>query len=90
MSPLRGLSLSPSSDIKIMELRETEKKLLTAVSTIIEEEGFTKLGVNHIARQAKCDKVLIYRYFGGLEGYWLHGQNIMTFTLLLTENLPNE
>ena len=68
MSPLRGLSLSPNSDIKIMELRETEKKLLTAVSTIIEEEGFTKLGVNHIARQAKCDKVLIYRYFGGLEG----------------------
>ena len=50
MSPLRGLSLSPNSDIKIMELRETEKKLLTAVSTIIEEEGFTKLGVNHIAR----------------------------------------
>lgn len=51
-----------------MELRETEKRLLEAVSRIIEKEGFTKIGINHIAKQAQCDKVLIYRYFGGLEG----------------------
>jgi len=48
--------------------RESEIKLIKAVSTIIEEEGFAKLGINHIARIAGCDKVLIYRYFGGLEG----------------------
>lgn len=51
-----------------MELRNAEKRLLIAVSQIIENEGFNKIGVNKISKQAKCDKVLIYRYFGGLEG----------------------
>ena len=51
-----------------MELKETEKRLLEAVSHIVENEGFTKIGVNRIANQAGCDKVLIYRYFGGLDG----------------------
>ena len=51
-----------------MELKETEKNLLDAVSHIIETDGFTKIGVNRIAKQAGCDKVLIYRYFGGLDG----------------------
>ncbi len=63
------LSLSPISDKKwTMELKETEKRLLEAVSKVIEEEGFTKIGINRIARRAQCDKVLIYRYFGGLDG----------------------
>jgi len=51
-----------------MELKETEKRLLEAVSHIIENDGFTKIGVNRIASRARCDKVLIYRYFGGLDG----------------------
>lgn len=51
-----------------MELKETENNLLEAVSYIIENDGFTKIGVNRIANQAGCDKVLIYRYFGGLGG----------------------
>ena len=56
-----------------MELKETEKRLLDAVSHIIENDGFTKIGVNRIASQAACDKVLIYRYFGGLDGHALAG-----------------
>lgn len=40
-----------------MELKETEKRLLEAVSHIVENEGFTKIGVNRIANQAGCDKV---------------------------------
>lgn len=52
----------------MMELRQTEIKLIESVNSIIEKEGFSKLGVNKIAREAGCDKVLIYRYFGGLEG----------------------
>lgn len=61
--------MSPESDkVYIMELRNAEKRLLIAVSQIIENEGFIKIGVNKVAKQAKCDKVLIYRYFGGLEG----------------------
>ena len=43
-----------------MELKETEKRLLEAVSKVIEEEGFTKIGINRIESQAKCDKELIY------------------------------
>lgn len=52
-------------------MKDTEKRLLEAVSKIIETDGFTKVGVNRIANQAGCDKVLIYRYFGGLEGLLL-------------------
>lgn len=51
-----------------MKLKKTEKSQLEAVSHIIENDGFTKIGVNRIANQAGCDKVLIYRYFGGLDG----------------------
>lgn len=51
-----------------MKIKETEKRLLEAVSKVIEEEGFTKIGINRFARQAQCDKVLIYRYYGGLDG----------------------
>ena len=32
------------------------------------EQGFPAVGINAIARQAGCDKVLIYRYFNGLNG----------------------
>ena len=42
--------------------------MLEAVSKIIEEEGFTQIGINRIAKKAQCDKVLIYRYFGSVEG----------------------
>lgn len=31
-----------------MELKETEKRLLEAVSKIIEEESFTQIGINRI------------------------------------------
>lgn len=48
--------------------QNTAQRLINAVSLIIEEQGFGKLGVNQIARMAECDKVLIYRYFGGLDG----------------------
>ena len=51
-----------------MGLKGTKERLLEAVCKVIEEDGFTKIGINHIARQAQCDKVLIYRYFGGLDG----------------------
>ncbi len=47
---------------------KTEQKILQAVERILLEEGFTAIGINSIARQAGCDKVLIYRYFGGLDG----------------------
>jgi AcrR family transcriptional regulator len=42
--------------------------VLAAVGRLITREGFSALGVNAIAREAGVDKVLIYRYFGTLDG----------------------
>jgi len=44
----------------------TRTRLIQAVGTLLAREGFTGLGVNAVAREAGVDKVLIYRYFGGL------------------------
>lgn len=46
----------------------TERAILDAAKVVLAEQGFAAFGVNAIARQAKCDKQLIYRYFGGLDG----------------------
>jgi AcrR family transcriptional regulator len=46
----------------------TRGLLIDAVGKLLAEKGFTHLGVNAVARQAGVDKVLIYRYFGGLPG----------------------
>lgn len=46
----------------------TEQKILQAVENLLLHQGFPSVGINAIAREAGCDKVLIYRYFGGLEG----------------------
>ncbi|MFY7929745.1 MAG: TetR/AcrR family transcriptional regulator [Oligoflexus sp.] len=46
----------------------TEQRLLDAAKDLIATRGFRSLGVNEIARHAKVNKLLIYRYFGGLEG----------------------
>jgi AcrR family transcriptional regulator len=44
----------------------TEERILTAVGEVLARDGFGAIGVNAIAREAGVDKVLIYRYFGGL------------------------
>jgi len=46
----------------------TEHDLLEAVGGLLSREGFAALGVNSVAREAGVDKVLIYRYFGGMAG----------------------
>jgi AcrR family transcriptional regulator len=45
----------------------TEQRLLDAVGALLLEQGFPALGINSVARRAGCDKVLIYRYFGGFD-----------------------
>jgi AcrR family transcriptional regulator len=50
---------------------QTEQKILNALETLLLEQGYPAVGVNAIARQAGCDKVLIYRYFDGLDGLLL-------------------
>ena len=49
------------------ERKRTEEKILDAVGVILSEKGFGHLGVNGIAREAGVNKVLIYRYFDGMQ-----------------------
>ncbi|SHO54604.1 TetR/AcrR family transcriptional regulator [Vibrio quintilis] len=46
---------------------QTEQRILDTFEDILVNEGFQKLKINYVASKAKVDKVLIYRYFGGLE-----------------------
>lgn len=48
--------------------RATEVRFQNAVLELVAESGFAHLGINAVAEQAKSDKVLIYRYFGSLDG----------------------
>lgn len=48
--------------------QRTEAAILAAAQAQLAEAGFQAFGVNAVARRAGCDKQLIYRYFGGLEG----------------------
>ena len=47
---------------------QTKQQLIDAVGSLMVSEGYTAVGVNAIAREANLDKVLIYRYFNGLDG----------------------
>lgn len=46
----------------------TQDAILAAARQVLAESGFPGFGINAVARQAGCDKQLIYRYFGGLDG----------------------
>jgi AcrR family transcriptional regulator len=45
----------------------TKLRLVGAVGSLLAREGFGSLGVNAVATEAGVDKVLIYRYFGGMD-----------------------
>lgn len=57
-----GAATSPS----VKNRERTRRKILTAVGRLLARKGSRGLGINAIAREAQVDKVLIYRYFGGL------------------------
>ena len=63
---------------------QTEQKILQALGQVLLEQGFPAVGINAVARQAGCDKVLIYRYFNGLEGLLpgIQIRRLDTFSLL--------
>lgn len=54
--------------VKQERRRKTEESLIKAVGALIQTDGVEALGVNAVARHADVDKVLIYRYFDGLDG----------------------
>lgn len=46
----------------------TERRLLDTIGRMINEVGFEKIGINAVAAQSGVSKILIYRYFGSMEG----------------------
>jgi AcrR family transcriptional regulator len=53
--------------IRTRDAEATRARILAAVGSLLVREGFGALGVNAVAREAGVDKVLIYRYFGGMD-----------------------
>lgn len=53
---------------KSRDRAKTETVIVEAARQVLARDGFQGFGVNAVARAAGCDKQLIYRYFGGLEG----------------------
>lgn len=49
---------------------KTGKGILDAVGRLILRDGLSGVGINAVAREAGIDKVLIYRYFGDLDGLY--------------------
>lgn len=62
------MALPKHPDPRVRNRDATEKAILASAKQVLAEEGFQSFGINAIARQAGCDKQLIYRYFGGLDG----------------------
>ncbi len=60
--------MATQAKVKKRDRERTKNKILKAVGEVIEQHGTEKVGVNLIARQAGVNKVLIYRYFGGVDG----------------------
>jgi len=63
------MSAAPAAPAPAPRTRDraaTEERILGAVGEVLARDGFGGIGVNAIAKQAGVDKVLIYRYFGGL------------------------
>lgn len=54
--------------IKVRNRAGTERAIFTAARDLLAEQGFQGFGINAVARRAGCDKQLIYRYYGGLDG----------------------
>jgi AcrR family transcriptional regulator len=47
---------------------KTTQRIVEALEEVITERGLEGVGVNRVAEKANVSKVLIYRYFGGMEG----------------------
>jgi AcrR family transcriptional regulator len=58
--------MSTSHSPRSRDREATQLKILNAVGEVLTQDGFTGIGVNAVAKQAGVDKVLIYRYFGGM------------------------
>lgn len=58
----------PKVDGRHLRRQRTEEKLVAAVGALLRKGGVAAVGVNAVAEEAEVEKVLVYRYFGGLDG----------------------
>lgn len=62
-------TVSTEKDQKVRRNRaQTTQRIVEALEDVITERGLEGVGVNRVAEKANVSKVLIYRYFGGMEG----------------------
>ena len=62
-------TVSTEKDQKVRRNRaQTTQRIVEALEEVITERGLEGVGVNRVAEKANVSKVLIYRYFGGMEG----------------------
>lgn len=73
---------------------QTTQRIIDAFETVLAERGLQHVGVNRVAEEAGVSKVLIYRYFGGLDGlidyYTKMGKIYPAFPPALLEQLRPE
>lgn len=63
------IAVSMDKDQKVRRNRtQTTQRIVEALEEVITERGLEGVGVNRVAEKANVSKVLIYRYFGGMEG----------------------
>jgi AcrR family transcriptional regulator len=61
-------SLPSANEAPVRDRQATSARILRAAAELLAEGGFQNFGINAVARRAGCDKQLIYRYFGGMDG----------------------
>lgn len=66
----------------------TEKRLLETVGSMIAENGFEQIGINAVAAQSGVSKILIYRYFGSVDGLLAAYIRQYDFWLNLPTDIP--
>ncbi len=65
-TPAEPVDGAPDGPARTRDRQATAGRILAAVGDVLARDGFEGIGINAIAKQAGVDKVLIYRYFGGL------------------------
>lgn len=73
---------------------DTENRLLDAVGQLIVATGLNQIGINRISSHSGINKILIYRYFGGLDGllkaYYDRTKPIVSVPLLVLDIEENQ
>jgi AcrR family transcriptional regulator len=62
------MAIAENRDSAVRNRPATERRLKRAVEKLLARGGFGVLGPSAVAREAGVDKMLIYRYFGNLDG----------------------